>query len=100
MAIIPPRKIPSILYASPGTYTVLLSASNANGCSDVAQDDVTTQVAGDITPPATITDFIANFGNAPLSVELYWTAPGDDGTGGGAVARYDMRYSEESHNQY
>jgi PKD repeat protein len=81
-------------YGNPGNYTVLLAAANLNGCSDQEQHLVTTQVAGDITAPAAIIPFTATMGLAPRSVEIFWTAPGDDGAGGGSAAQYDIRYSE------
>ena len=55
-------------------------------CSD---NDVTG--AGDKTAPAAISDLaIVNVTNS--SLELSWTAPGDDGNSGTAKA-YDLRYS-------
>jgi hypothetical protein len=45
----------------------------------------------DTTPPAAVTDLAASDPNIH-SVQLTWTAPGDDGHSGRA-ARYDVRYS-------
>jgi CARDB/Carboxypeptidase regulatory-like domain len=49
---------------------------------------------GDTTPPAAVTNLRSgpdtiNAGGVSLS----WTAPGDDGSGGGPAAQYDIRYS-------
>ena len=44
-------------------------------------------------PPAAITDIEANTGNDFGSINLTWTAPGDDGAGGGNCAGYEVRYS-------
>ncbi len=51
----------------------------------------TTSAAADTTPPATIENLAA--GNETQStIQLTWTAPGDDGSTGTA-AQYDVRYS-------
>jgi len=44
------------------------------------------------TAPAAVTDFIAS-NPTTFSVELTWTAPGDDGESGGNASLYDIRYS-------
>ncbi|UWZ79944.1 CxxxxCH/CxxCH domain-containing protein [Geoalkalibacter halelectricus] len=46
----------------------------------------------DTTPPAAITDLRAEHRPKAGTVQLYWTAPGDDGDEGGRAARYDIRY--------
>ncbi len=46
----------------------------------------------DLTAPAAITDLAAAVGSASGSVDLTWTAPGDDGSVGTART-YDIRYS-------
>lgn len=51
----------------------------------------------DTTPPADITDFTATPGTSG-SVDLTWTAPGDDGTTGTASS-YDIRYSTRPINK-
>ena len=48
----------------------------------------------DTTPPAGINDLAAVTGTENWTVELTWTAPGDDG--GEAVTAYDIRFSEEA----
>jgi formylglycine-generating enzyme required for sulfatase activity len=48
--------------------------------------------AADTTPPATITDLSASTGSTAGTVNLSWTAPGDDGNTGTAstyIVRYD-----------
>ncbi|NCD32536.1 MAG: hypothetical protein EOL87_03870 [Spartobacteria bacterium] len=42
----------------------------------------------DTTPPATITNLLAVSGTRPGYVDLAWTAPGDDGMSGTALAYY------------
>lgn len=51
----------------------------------------TTSAAGDTTAPAAITD-LALSGAAASSINLSWTAPGDDGNTDTATS-YDIRYS-------
>ena len=46
----------------------------------------------DVSPPAQITDLAATAGSGTASVDLTWTAPGDDGTIGRATS-YFVRYS-------
>ena len=46
----------------------------------------------DVTPPAAITDLAATPGSGNGTVELTWTSPGDDGSGG-VAASYQARYS-------
>ncbi|MBN2355042.1 Ig-like domain-containing protein [candidate division KSB1 bacterium] len=45
----------------------------------------------DTTPPAAPTLSVGTITSS--SVQLSWTAPGDDGTGGGAALEYDLRVS-------
>ncbi|HUW85235.1 MAG TPA: DNRLRE domain-containing protein, partial [Phycisphaerae bacterium] len=51
-----------------------------------------TDLAPDTIAPAAITDLAAATGSQSASVDLTWTAPGDDGTSGTATS-YDVRYS-------
>lgn len=51
-----------------------------------------TSTAPDTTPPGIVTD-LRVVGVAATSVILVWTAPGDDGQGGGAATQYDLRFS-------
>jgi LasA protease len=55
-------------------------------------DGVTVLAGVDSTPPETITDLAAYTGSHGGSVDLFWTAPGDDGNSGTA-ARYLVRYA-------
>ena len=48
----------------------------------------------DTTPPAAITDLVAQSGSRVGQVDLTWTAPGDDGQTGTA-ARYELHYAIE-----
>jgi hypothetical protein len=47
----------------------------------------------DTTPPGKITDLDAEPGSEAGSIDLEWTAPGDDGWGGGKATKYYIRYS-------
>src|SRR5262249_30650270 len=42
--------------------------------------------AGDVTPPGTVSDLVAQPGQFPGEIRLTWTAPGDDGSSGTASA--------------
>ena len=65
------------------------AAGNLSGYSSTAS--ATTPVPPDTTPPANVSDLKA--ANPTLtSIELSWTAPGDDGNIGTA-SQYDIRYS-------
>ncbi len=46
----------------------------------------------DVTAPAAIADLVASLGATNTSLDLDWTAPGDDG-GTGTATSYDVRYS-------
>ena len=52
----------------------------------------------DVTAPAAITDLAASTGSFPGSVNLSWSATGDDNTTGTASS-YDIRYSTETINE-
>jgi len=49
--------------------------------------------AGDSTPPAGISSLSALAGVADGTVRLKWLDPGDDGTGGGNVSSYEVKYA-------
>jgi len=83
---------PNHTYAVAGTYDVILTAYNNNGCSYSVTLPVTTG-SGDVTAPAAVSDLAVIPGMAPGSVTLSWHEPGDDGAGGGSAALYDIRYS-------
>jgi hypothetical protein len=82
---------------SPGTYTVHVQST----CSDATfsrtfnSGPVTIQVfcqdSTDTTPPAAITNLSASTGSTSGTVDLTWTAPGDDGNTGTA-STYIVRY--------
>lgn len=58
------------------------------------QDFVVTTTTTDTTPPAATTSMFSIPDLLyPGQVKLSWTAPGDDGLGGGQARQYDMRYS-------
>ncbi|MFH1352429.1 MAG: right-handed parallel beta-helix repeat-containing protein, partial [bacterium] len=52
-----------------------------------------TTVPSDSTPPAAISNLTALTGDSAGTVKLKWTAPGDDGTGGGNVQGYIVKYA-------
>ncbi|MFH1958448.1 MAG: lamin tail domain-containing protein, partial [bacterium] len=51
------------------------------------------QIQTDITNPCAISNLTAITGDAGGTVKLKWTAPGDDGTGGGNVSQYLVKYA-------
>ncbi|MFH1957305.1 MAG: right-handed parallel beta-helix repeat-containing protein, partial [bacterium] len=48
---------------------------------------------GDATPPSAISNLTALTGDSGGTVKLKWTAPGDDGTGGGNIQGYIVKYA-------
>lgn len=51
----------------------------------------------DTTPPAAITDLIATTGTYPGEINLFWTAPGDDGNTGNIIGgKYRIQYSTDA----
>ncbi len=62
---------------------------NYSGLSNVL---MVTTTAPDVTAPAAITDLAGTPGTQSGSVQLSWTAPGDDGMVGTAVS-YEIRYA-------
>jgi hypothetical protein len=76
----------------PGSWQFgIRSADEVPNWSDLS-NVVTVSVVPDTTAPARVTD-LAVTGTSGLSVELGWTATGDDGVSGQAEA-YDLRYAE------
>lgn len=62
------------------------------GGSVTGKDFVTNEnCAGDTVSPADVTDLAASTGTSNGTVDLTWTAPGDDGNTGTATT-YDVRY--------
>ena len=79
---------------SPGDHTVQFILMSGNR---IYVDGILIESSGpieppDLIPPAAITDLAAAPGAAYGSVDLSWTASGDDGTVGTASS-YDVRYS-------
>jgi hypothetical protein len=68
---------------------ILDEADNASAISNIA---TATTHAADIIPPAAIVD-LQVVTPRPISIELSWTATGDDGNEGAATF-YDLRYSQ------
>jgi len=57
-------------------------------------DDISIiMVPPDTTPPAAISNLTALTGDSAGEVNIKWTAPGDDGAGGGDCSGYVIRYS-------
>jgi WD40 repeat protein len=76
----------------PGTWQFgVRSADEVPNWSELS-NLATVTVIPDTTAPAPVMD-LAVTGTSGLSVELAWTATGDDGAGGQAAA-YDLRYAE------
>jgi dipeptidyl aminopeptidase/acylaminoacyl peptidase len=76
----------------PGSWQFgIRSSDEVPNWSDLS-NVVTVSVVPDTTAPARVTD-LAVTGMSGLSVELGWTATGDDGVSGQAEA-YDLRYAE------
>jgi thermitase len=80
----------SRLYPS-SIHTVVIKNTGASGkVMDV--DAIQIVTVADTTPPSTITDLAAASGTETGSVNLTWTAPGNNGTTGTALS-YLVRYS-------
>jgi formylglycine-generating enzyme required for sulfatase activity len=78
-----PTPVPSILAA----ITMVAMSILGTGCGDEG-DPVPT---GDTSPPAAVTDLAAG-SPTTTTMNLIWTAPGDDANTG-IAAEYDIRYS-------
>lgn len=78
---------------TPGTtyYFAMRAMDEATNVSAISNVWSVTTPASDPTPPAAIADLQASAPNI-RSVQLTWTAPGNDGMAGKAAA-YDVRYS-------
>jgi hypothetical protein len=72
-------------------YFAIRSTDDVGLVSAVSNVDSVTPGA-DTTPPAKVEDLDARPGRTEGEVGISWTAPGDDGTGGGPAAEYDLRY--------
>lgn len=86
------RDLLNMTLADGATHTVTVSARDAAGnvgtSSFIAKVDITAPAAVPITNVVVVSKRRARF-------QVYYTAVGDDGTTGGAVASYDWRYSHE-----
>jgi len=71
---------------------VLDEVPNFSSLSNVASGTTGAPPPVDLIPPAAVTDLRAVVGTS-ASLTVQWTVPGDDGTGGGPAASYDIRYS-------
>lgn len=84
-----------------GTYSFIIKANNTNGneawfhsseaTSGQPELEIASGTIGDSTAPAAVNDLV-DASPSSGSVNLSWTAPGDDGSTGTA-ASYDIRYS-------
>ena len=83
----------SFTASTTGTATITIRATDS-GSSFV--DDVFTVTVADQTAPAAVT--LATGTVTSSSIDLSWTAPGDDGATGTATA-YDVRYSTSTINE-
>lgn len=83
-------------WASPtyadGIHTVRLTHSSGRYAN---VDGIQIFAPPDVTFPASISDLGAATGSSPASIQLTWTAPGDDGATG-AAASYLVRYSNSA----
>ncbi len=75
-----------------GTNYVSVVAVDNAGNSTVSQDVFYVNV--DTTPPAAITNLSITGTSQPEGqINMTWTAPGDDGNGGGAAVNYIVKYA-------
>jgi chitodextrinase len=72
-------------------YFAIKAADEVPNWSGISNVDTATPTAADTTAPADVAD-LAVGPVGPTSIDLTWTAPGDDGMTG-TVASYDLRYS-------
>ena len=85
----------SLAYADSGAHTVTISTPGDGKYIDI--DAIQILALTDLVKPAAISDLSATTGTATGSVNLSWTAVGDDGTTGTATA-YLVRYSTSAIN--
>lgn len=76
-------KFPAVLHA----IGISICISMMSGCGDGGGGNV---ITSDSTPPAVVTDLVAS-PSGTQSVDLFWTAVGDDGLSGTATS-YDVRF--------
>jgi hypothetical protein len=72
------------------TVTLSLSDTQSTGLDVSSTQDVVFSAPADLTAPSAISD-LAALNAATSSIDISWTAPGDDGNSGTATA-YDIRY--------
>lgn len=84
------RTYTSAIYADMGSHTITISTPGNGKYIDIDAIQIVTPL--DMVPPAAITDLAATTGTTMGSVNLSWTAVGDDGMTGTANA-YEVRYS-------
>ncbi len=72
-------------------YFAIKAGDERDNWSDLS-NIASNKTALDSTPPASINDLAAAPGSENGEIDLSWTAPGDDGSVGTAMA-YDIRYS-------
>lgn len=85
------------LMASTEYFFAIKTADEVSNLSAISNvPSLTTLAPLDSTPPAAISD-LSSIDVTPNSVEISWTAPGDDGSTGTATT-YDIRYSTSAIN--
>jgi len=83
------RRHHSAIFDPIGDRMIVFGGENASG---TALGDTWQLSFTDATAPATVTDLDAIQAGSGY-VKISWTAPGDDGSGGGAARSYDIRYT-------
>ena len=85
----------TVLVLLPGCGSMLLGVAFFQLGVDDKEDTSTPYVPPppDTTAPAGIADLVANPGSTNGSVDLSWTATGDDGNSGGSTAAYIVKYA-------
>ncbi|MFC2061090.1 DUF2341 domain-containing protein [Elusimicrobiota bacterium] len=71
-------------------YGVWNSTEDSSGINENNYD---TTLGVESVKPAAISNLTALVGDSGDNIELKWTAPGDDGTGGGSCAAYLVKYA-------
>jgi len=84
-------KVITGLTAGTTYYFRIWTRDDAGNWSDIS-NGATTWVQIDNIAPAAITNLSALTGNNNGEINLTWTAPKEDGTVGGVVSSYDVRY--------
>ena len=85
---------------SGATYYFALKAGDAagnwSGLSNVVSVTLPTP---DVTPPAAVSDLVATV-SSRTTLQLSWTATGDNGTSGAPAAAYDLRFDTSPISSY